>query len=578
MSRTIGTEHTRLQAWSFWFKSRGLQGRRLIQNCLSNLKHFSKSKEQAPECASHRSFLWHLDDPAELELAFGKVQNLRVACQLLDGLAIPAGKTFSFWKQVGRTTRRRGFAVGRELREGCILPNVGGGLCQLSNGLYDLALKCGFTIDERHAHTRVIPGSLAEQGRDATVFWNYVDLRFTAPVDYILRASLSKDHLILKVCSHQELALKQDSEPKHRLPDAIGNCLTCNHASCFRSKPSDDKAMNFGRKAFLLDACWPEHDEWCQSEEDEHSLALLPLDGKRRGKPNYAWNLSRPQEAGWLTTLRRSLALRKLSAQGPARQRTLLHYDRMLAKAYLKRLSLSVQHLVVSQNLLPHLFETGALGGRTYDVLMTRWPLQILHEKLNAAALQHPQSSTLTDFRAPDDVLALESTALSNATRLVTPHQAMAAELKSLYPETEVTLLDWHLPEPVSAPAQLPSALKKVFFPASALARKGALELAAWAKDHNIEVLVLGSAQENEGEALAGCRWRSATREALAECDALVLPAYVENQPRLAITAMAKGIPIIVSTACGIAPRRGVAILDEPCDLFSWNTAKEEDA
>ena len=72
----------------------------------------------------------------------------------------------------------RGFVKGRELREGCIIPNVGGGLCQVSNALYDAALQAGHEIVERHAHTQVIAGSLAEQGRDATVFWNYVDLRF----------------------------------------------------------------------------------------------------------------------------------------------------------------------------------------------------------------------------------------------------------------------------------------------------------------------------------------------------------------------------------------------------------------
>ena len=39
------------------------------------------------------------------------------------------------------------------------------------------ALDAGAVIVERHAHTRVVPGSAAERGQDATVFWNYVDLR-----------------------------------------------------------------------------------------------------------------------------------------------------------------------------------------------------------------------------------------------------------------------------------------------------------------------------------------------------------------------------------------------------------------
>ncbi len=91
---------------------------------------------------------------------------------------IPVGQVFSFWRQVGRASRRRGFVTGRMLKEGCLVPAVGGGLCQLSNALYDAALQSGCEIVERHAHSRVVAGSAAAAGRDATVAWNYVDLRF----------------------------------------------------------------------------------------------------------------------------------------------------------------------------------------------------------------------------------------------------------------------------------------------------------------------------------------------------------------------------------------------------------------
>jgi vancomycin resistance protein YoaR len=88
---------------------------------------------------------------------------------------------------------------GRELRQGCLIPTVGGGLCQLSNALYDCALKAGLTIEERHAHTQVVPGSLAEIGRDATVFWNYVDLRFRSEHGFVLRVDLTPLELIVQL-------------------------------------------------------------------------------------------------------------------------------------------------------------------------------------------------------------------------------------------------------------------------------------------------------------------------------------------------------------------------------------------
>src|SRR5581483_1426708 len=53
--------------------------------------------------------LW--TDPAlsEHAMQLGKVQNLRRAAASLDGLVLPAGAVFSFWRHVGRATRGHGF-------------------------------------------------------------------------------------------------------------------------------------------------------------------------------------------------------------------------------------------------------------------------------------------------------------------------------------------------------------------------------------------------------------------------------------------------------------------------------------
>ena len=49
-------------------------------------------------------------------MQFGKVENLRRAAALFDGSTIPEGGVFSFWKQLGRPSRRRGFVAGRMLQ------------------------------------------------------------------------------------------------------------------------------------------------------------------------------------------------------------------------------------------------------------------------------------------------------------------------------------------------------------------------------------------------------------------------------------------------------------------------------
>jgi vancomycin resistance protein YoaR len=156
--------------------------------------------------------LWTSEDAQESLLIVGKIQNLRVALQYLNGIEIPKDGLFSFWAQLGRPTAGKGYVAGRELRQGCLIPSVGGGLCQLSNALYSIALDAGFEVIERHAHSQIVPGSLAEVGRDATVFWNYVDLRFRLPAATRIEAFLTATELVVQVrslSSHSPLSHSQ---------------------------------------------------------------------------------------------------------------------------------------------------------------------------------------------------------------------------------------------------------------------------------------------------------------------------------------------------------------------------------
>ena len=195
----------------------------------------------SPICARSQTNLWVGATEAEWRLQAGKIHNLRLAIRHIDGIEIPAGEIFSFWSQVGQPTIWRGFAVGRELREGCIIPTVGGGLCQLSNALYDAALQSGLEIVERYAHSQVIPGSLAEIGRDATVFWNYIDLRFRSSVDLRIEAMMDATHLIIRFKTAQP-QISQTTVPAKFSPPVTAlanNCLSCSVTGCFRHQHSD---------------------------------------------------------------------------------------------------------------------------------------------------------------------------------------------------------------------------------------------------------------------------------------------------------------------------------------------------
>lgn len=142
--------------------------------------------------------LWSADRSSRHAHQRGKVQNLAVAAAALNGRMLRPGQVFSFWRQIGRASTAKGYAAGRMLQAGRLVPAVGGGLCQMSNALYDAALQAGCEILERHGHSRIVPGSAVGHGRDATVAWNYVDLRFRSTRPLYVSAHLTEAALVVE--------------------------------------------------------------------------------------------------------------------------------------------------------------------------------------------------------------------------------------------------------------------------------------------------------------------------------------------------------------------------------------------
>ena len=110
----------------------------------------------------------------------GKLHNLRVAARALDGVALAPGEIFSFWTLLGRPTPSRGFAIGRAIRADRIEADAGGGLCQISGLAYEMGLRAGLEIIERHPHSRDLYDEstrFTPLGFDATIVWGHKDLR-----------------------------------------------------------------------------------------------------------------------------------------------------------------------------------------------------------------------------------------------------------------------------------------------------------------------------------------------------------------------------------------------------------------
>ena len=556
----------RWQGMVFGLKAAVFRGRRMLIEWGNRPPRHEAGSElrDARVLGEVKAPLWSQLSAAEFPLTAGKVENLRLSARLLHGLEIPAGEVFSFWRQLGRTTKSRGFTTGRELREGCMVPNIGGGLCQITGLLYQAALKAGLEIVERHAHSRLVPGSMGEQNLDATVFWNYVDLRFRADFSWRLEVQLDATDLTVRIKADRGKAEATKPEPERVSRESpTGDCLTCDQVACFRHPSATAKhAPALGHSGFLLDARWPEFDEWCGGHSREGDHWFSPLDGHQWKKPNYAWSPPKGSIVHHATgpVLWRSFRQRRLPAQGAVRQAALLKGDEELARSYAAGVSPECRHLVVAQNLLPHLWKLGVLGGRTFDVLMQRWPLEELLKRLNQAAERHPQSSTLGDFRPDPELVRAESEALALAGKLITPHRAIAAHFGH-----RSWLLDWKMPVEETRTGEVVNG--QYFLPCSPLGRKGIYELQAAMGKGDFQLIVLGGARE-EGMA----EFFKEGRLSDLDCsEALVLPAWVEHQPRLALRALAKGIPVIASKDCGVPPHPLLREIEDPRE-FSFTS------
>jgi hypothetical protein len=134
------------------------------------------------------------------------------------------------------------------------------------------------------------------------------------------------------------------------------------------------------RTAYLVDDCWPEFERYIQSTRTERDYLFLPA-----LTAEYNWNtqgFDRVFQHRSILALRatHSLLLRLLR-QPSKYQEFRLSQARYLAQAYSRRLSDDLTHLVVTQSLLPYLWQAGHLQERSFDVLMTALPIDRLQQR-----------------------------------------------------------------------------------------------------------------------------------------------------------------------------------------------------
>lgn len=115
----------------------------------------------------------------DMQLQYNKITNLELAVKEVNDVIIKPGETFSYWKLIGKPSKKKGYKEGMILFNGTVKAGIGGGLCQLSNLIYWMTIHTPLTVVERYRHSYdVFPDSNRMQpfGSGATCVYNYRDL------------------------------------------------------------------------------------------------------------------------------------------------------------------------------------------------------------------------------------------------------------------------------------------------------------------------------------------------------------------------------------------------------------------
>ena len=171
----------------------------------------------------HKSTLLRKLKDVDMHLQYNKITNLKLAIAPIDGVVIRPGETFSIWKMVGRPSARKGYKTGMMIHNGKVGEAVGGGLCQLGNLLYWMALHTPLTVTERWRHSydvfpdvnRTIPFACG-----ATLAYNYIDLQLKNNTDKTFKINLWLDDEYLHgniQCDHALDVEYEVYEKDHRI-------------------------------------------------------------------------------------------------------------------------------------------------------------------------------------------------------------------------------------------------------------------------------------------------------------------------------------------------------------------------
>lgn len=115
-----------------------------------------------------------------------RLNNIKITCSRINNTIVASKEEFSFCDTVGQPSSDDGYKEAHAFVDGELTNAIGGGNCQVSTTIYNAAKKIdGVEITERHEHDK--PVGYIEMGKDATIAYDYLDLKFKNNNDFDLK-------------------------------------------------------------------------------------------------------------------------------------------------------------------------------------------------------------------------------------------------------------------------------------------------------------------------------------------------------------------------------------------------------
>lgn len=150
---------------------------------------------------------------------FAVSRNLDLAIEKLGTVKLKAGQTFSLNEKLGPRTPDLGYKKARVFSgTGEAISEFGGGMCIISTMLYNLFLKAGLEIKERHPHMRTV--TYAPAGLDAAIDFGSKDLGIHNNLNQNITIVLFRQGRILKGYLHLEKPIDFEIELRRHVSDA----------------------------------------------------------------------------------------------------------------------------------------------------------------------------------------------------------------------------------------------------------------------------------------------------------------------------------------------------------------------